>query len=63
MIKLNSIETCNKKTSLLVFSNDNGKTVSVPIPKELGDLISVHLRLLSTEPPEIVERTLEEQSD
>jgi hypothetical protein len=63
MITLNSIETCNKKTSLLVFSNEYGKVVSVPVPKDLGDLISAHLRLLSSEPPKSVEKSQEEQSD
>jgi len=63
MITLNSIETCNKKTSLLVFSNEYGKVVSVPIPRALGDLISAYLRLLSSEPPKSVERSQEEISD
>jgi hypothetical protein len=63
MIKLESISNENKKTSFITFSNELGKRVSIPVPKDMADLISKHLRLLSTEPPEKVERAVEENSD
>lgn len=63
MIILDGIKPENSKTSFLMFSNDDGKKVIVPVPKVLGDSISAHLRLLSTAPEQPVERGNEEQSD
>ena len=63
MIKLDSITIENQKTAYLIFSNENGKRVAIPVPHTLGKLISTHLRLLSTDPVQIVERGNEDKSD
>lgn len=63
MIILDGIKSENKKTSFITFSNENGKKIVVPVPEVIGNLISVYLRYLSTEPKQPVERGNEELSD
>ena len=47
MIIFDSIKPVNKSTFLLTFKNETGNTVSIPVQKELANVISSHLLLLS----------------
>lgn len=62
MIILDNIQK-DKKTSHLVFKNENGKKVYIPVPTTVGDLIFSHLKLISTSPQERIDRGNEENSD
>lgn len=50
-------------TSHLVFTNENNKEVWVPVPAEISNVITAHLRLLSTTNEEPIERGNDEQSN
>ena len=63
MIIFDSYKKLDKKTSILVFSNDKGKKISIPISNEQGDLIISYLRLLSSEPSIEVEKSEDQESE
>lgn len=63
MIIFKGVNPQGKITSLLEFTNESGKVVSVPVPAQIANLISSHLRLLSSSGELPVERGNEEQSD
>jgi hypothetical protein len=47
VIIFDSIKPVNKSTFLLIFRNETGSLVSIPVQKELAEVISSHLSLLS----------------
>jgi len=63
MIVFKGTRPQNKVTSFLDFTNQSGKVVSIPVPSQIANLISSHLRLLSNAGENPVERGNEEQSD
>lgn len=63
MIIFKGVNPQGKITSLLEFTNESGKVVSIPVPTQIANLISSHLRLLSSAGEDPVERGNEEQSD
>lgn len=63
MIIFKGVKKQSKATSLLEFTNESEKVVSIPVPTNVADLISTHLRLLSKATEDTVERGNDEQSD
>ena len=63
MIILEAIKSENSNTSFLVFKNEKGKKVTIPVSKSVGDLLSAYIKLISTASDKKVERGNEEISD
>lgn len=50
MIIFKGVKDANKTISFIEFSNETGKIVSIPVPRNIANLISFHLRYLSSAP-------------
>lgn len=48
MITLKEIKKANKFITYLIFENEIGRTISVPVPHDIGTLIETNINYLSS---------------
>lgn len=63
MIIFKGVKPGTNNTTHLIFTNETKKEVWVPVPEEISNVISAHLRLLSTAGEEPIERGNDEPSN
>jgi hypothetical protein len=63
MIIFKGIRDANKTLAYIDFTNETGKVASIPISRDVANLISAHLRLLSPIREESAERGNDQPSD
>jgi hypothetical protein len=63
MIIFKGIKDANKTLAYIEFTNETGKIASIPVPRDIANLIAAHLRLLSPIREEPAERGNDQPSD
>ena len=63
MIVFDGIKTASKNLSFLRFKNKSGKRISIPISKDIANLISSYLRLFSSASQRSIEPGNDEESN